>query len=282
MKLHRKPFALGLAAAVIAATAGVVAAAHAAHAATANPSVTVPAVTAVTDSSVSLTWTLSNGAVKAGIQVYPTDLLASAFHENLTGNRVTVTGLEDDTTYYVHATAIDAKGKAWGWTAPTLFFTKSSFGVGQVWVDTGSGYTMWAHDSTALESNAPGGDDTTGVFRFTCTNVTAGCNIQLRAYATAPGYKLSPRILVYEQVGGFGVRNSPLFAEYGDGANNAGATFPLTTTAATVPVGYGTTWDSTGTNSGSPDGATVLNVPGGASPSVAFYDVYTTWIFTKS
>lgn len=279
MKLRSKPLALGLAVAALAATAGAVGAVGVAHAATAKPTVTVPTVTALTDSSVSVSWTLSNGAVKAGIQIYPAAPGPSAFHENLTGSSTTVTGLADDNVYYVRATPIDSHGRSYGWTATNLFFTKSSFGVGQVWVDTGSGYTMWAHDSAALESNAPGGDDTTGVFRFTCTNVTAGCNIQLRAYATAPGYQLSPRILIYQEIN-TSVTTPSLFSEYGDGANNAHATFPLTTTAAPVTVGYGTTWDSGGNNPGSPDGATVLNVPGNSGN--AYYDVYTTWIFTKS
>lgn len=288
MKLRRKSFALGLASAALAAMAAVAGAVSAAHAAAAAPSVTVPTVTALTDSSVSLKWTLSNGAVKAGIQVYSTDLGASAFHQNLTGNSVTVTGLDDDATYYVHATAIDAHGKSYGWTASTLFLTKSSFGVGQIWVDRGNGYADWANYSAALESNDPT-DIASGAFRLTCRNVAAGCNIELRAYATAPGYLLYPRILIFQQVGANVNSDPETYDEYGDGANNTGATDPLsaaasdplTTTAAPVPVGYGTTFDSGGNNPGSPNGATVLNVPG-LSGVGAQYDVFTTWTFANS
>jgi hypothetical protein len=289
MKLRRKSFALGLASAALAAMAAVAGAVGAAHAAAAVPSVTVPTVTAITDSSVSLKWTLSGGAVKAGIQVYPVAVGPSAFHENLSGTGATVTGLDDDTTYYVRATAIDASGKAHGWTATNLFFTKSSFGVGQVFVDRGNGYVAWANYSAALESNDSGSNVTSGVFRLTCKDVADGCNIQLRAYATAPGYLLYPRILIFQQVGANVNADPENYDEYGDGANNTGATSPLsaaaseplTKTAAPVPVGYGLTFDTGGNNPGSPNGATVLNVPG-LSGVGAQYDIFTTWTFIKS
>jgi hypothetical protein len=289
MKLRRKPLALGLAAAVLAATAAAVGAVGAAHAATAKPTVTVPTVTVLTDSSVSVSWTLSHGAVKAGIQVYPAAPGPSAFHENLTGSSTTITGLEDDNVYYVRATPIDAHGKSYGWTATNLFFTKASYGVGQVWVDRGNGYAEWATNSVALESNAPEGNTTSGAFRFTCRNVTAGCNVQLRAYATASGYALYPRILLFQQVGATVNSDPETYDEYGDGANNTGETaplnpgarVPLTKTATAIPVGYGLTFDSGGTNPGSPNGATVLNVPGLTGVG-AQYDVFTTWMFVKS
>jgi hypothetical protein len=274
MRISRKFLALGLASGALAATAGAVAAAGAAHAATARPSVTIPSVTAITDSSVSLAWTLSNGARKADIQVYPIAVGPQAFHQVVSGTSVTVTGLADDTTYYARASAMDASGRTYGWSGTNLIFTKSSFGVGQVFVDTGTGYAKWASFSAPLESNDPEGDVTSGFFRFSCGNTAAGCNVQLRAYATAPGFAVSPRILIHREVS----FSPPTFIEYGEGANNSGATAPLTTTSAAIPVGYGSSWDSGGNNPGSPDGAIVLNVPGGAG---YYYDVSTNWTFSK-
>ena len=152
------------------------------------------------------------------------------------------------------------------------------YGIGEVQVDrNGTGKpSTWAVYSTTLGS--PVGDTASGEFEFTCSDVTDGCNISLQAYATAAGYGVYPRIVVTKQDNTTGDIQA---CEYGDGANNKGGVSALTTAASPVTVGYGSTWDCGGNQTGSPDSAQHLNVPGAAGEGEHYY-VQTTWSFLKA
>ncbi|HEY6498317.1 MAG TPA: hypothetical protein VIZ20_02765 [Streptosporangiaceae bacterium] len=164
-------------------------------------------------------------------------------------------------TNYGHCAAGDA---AWTWartdgTAPA----PTTFGIGQVKVDG----NLWAQYDAA-ELGAPGGDSTSGTFRFTC-KTAAGCDLSLSAYSTAPkGWSVYPRILIQTEDN-----------------NNSGATTALTGTAATVPLGVGSTLDCGSTTQTIPAGGppvTFINVPGDASGEGLHYDVFTTLTFVKT
>ena len=166
---------------------------------------------------------------------------------------------------------------AWTWartdgTAPTA----TTFGVGQVLVDG----TAWAQYETA-ELGAPGGDQASGTFRFTCKKA-AGCNVALSAYSTADGWTVYPRILIQTEDNTNGYKKT---CEYADGSNNEGATTALTSKAAAVALGVGSTYDcgSTTQTGTAPDGVTSINVPGDASGGEGYhYDVFTTLTFIKA
>jgi hypothetical protein len=156
------------------------------------------------------------------------------------------------------------------------------YGIGQVLVDRGSGATPWATYSTTLGS--PVGDTESGTFRFTCTNVTAGCNLSVQAYTTASGYKVYPRVLIYktDATGATPVMST---CEYADGSDNNGALTPVGTSATsptTVPLGIGGTLDCGSTVQSYPSNGVVnyINVPGAAGEGM-HYDVFTTLTFAK-
>ena len=161
-------------------------------------------------------------------------------------------------------------GEGSGPAAPT------TFGVGQVKIGT----TVWAQYETA-ELGAPGGDQASGTFRFTC-KTTTGCDLSLSAYSTAPrGWTVYPRILIQtEDNNNNGYKKT---CEYADGSNNEGATTALTGTAKPVPLGVGSTFDcgSTTQLSPAPDGVTSINVPGATGQGL-HYDVFTTLTFVKA
>src|ERR1700722_4802656 len=205
----------------------------------------------------------------------------------------TVSGLSAGTAYDVRA------ANSRGWSEAILFVTTAAqgpagpagqqghagedaqalpYGIAEVQVDrNGSGKpSTWGVYSTTLGS--PVGDTASGEFEFTCSDVADGCNISLQAYATAAGYQVYPRIVVTKQDNNTGDIQA---CEYGDGANNAGGLSALTTAASPVTVGYGSTWDCGGNQTGSPDSAQHLNVPGAAGEGEHYY-VQTTWSFVKA
>ncbi len=174
---------------------------------------------------------------------------------------------------YGHCAAGDA---AWTWartdgTAPA----PTTFGVGQVKVD---GATWAQYD--APELGAPGGDDTSGTVRFSCKDATDGCNVSLSAYSTGTGWTVYPRLVLEKENNTTGAK---LTCEYADGSDNSGATTKLTGTAATIPLGVGSTYDcggpaQTGT---APSSVTEINVPGESGQGI-HYDVFTTLTFVKT
>ena len=168
---------------------------------------------------------------------------------------------------------------AWTWArtdgqAPSA----TTFGVADVLVDG----AKWAQYDAA-ELGAPGGDGTSGTFRFTCRNVASGCNLSLSAYSTGTGWSVYPRILLQTENNTDGTKKT---CEYADGSDNNGATTKLTGTAATVPLGVGSTLDCGSTTQTIPPGSptppvTEINVPGSAGEG-QHYDVFTTLTFVKT
>jgi len=153
------------------------------------------------------------------------------------------------------------------------------YGIGQVLVDRGTGATAWATYSTTLGS--PAGDTESGTFRFTCKNVTDGCNLSVQARATASGYQVYPRVLIIkaDNSGTGEIRST---CEYADGSDNDGASTAVGTSATPVPLGVGGTFDCGGSQSGTPaSGVTDINVPGSAGQGL-HYDVFTTLVFAKA
>jgi hypothetical protein len=175
---------------------------------------------------------------------------------------------------YGHCNPGDAP---WSWGRPGDGSgpAPATFGVGQVKIGT----AIWAQYETA-ELGAPGGDQASGTFRFTC-KTTTGCDLSLLAYSTAPkGWTVYPRILIQTEDNTTGYKKT---CEYADGSDNNGATTALTGTAATVPLGVGSTLDCGSTTQTNPTGGPVtsINVPGTTGQGY-HYDVFTTLTFIKS
>ena len=154
----------------------------------------------------------------------------------------------------------------------------TTYGVGQVWINTKYGTTQWAQYET-VEAGAPGGDQASGEFRFTCT-LADGCDLSLKAYSTADGYTVYPRIVLEKEDNTTGDK---LTCEYADGTNNEGGTAALTGTAATINLGVGSTFDCGSTvQTGTPaDGVDHINVPGATGQGI-HYDANVTLTFVKA
>jgi hypothetical protein len=169
---------------------------------------------------------------------------------------------------------LDAEGT----TAPTpVQPAATTFGVGQVWINTKFGNTQWAQYETA-ELGAPGGDQASGSFRFTCT-LDGGCDLSLKAFSTAAGFNVYPRIILEKEDNTSGAK---LTCEYADGSDNDGATFALADTATTVPLGIGSTADCGGDQTGTqPASVDHINVPGSSGQGV-HYDAFVTLTFTPA
>ncbi|HEX5115925.1 MAG TPA: hypothetical protein VFW65_12075 [Pseudonocardiaceae bacterium] len=152
-----------------------------------------------------------------------------------------------------------------------------TFGVAQLQVAG----TTWAQYETA-ELGSPVGDQASGTVRFTCKNATDGCDVSLQGYSTADGWSVYPRIVLEKEDNTTGAK---LTCEYADGADNNGATQPLTGTAAaptTVMLGIGSTADCGGSQTGAqPSSVDHINVPGAAGQGI-HYDAFVTLTFTKS
>ncbi len=138
--------------------------------------------------------------------------------------------------------------------------------------------TAWATYSTALGS--PVGDNTGGVFRFTCSTANAPCTVSVAAAILARKAgtgAVYPRILIYRQdyVSG----GPEFYCEYGDGATTESGPFELakqplssTPTYTPVPVHIGGTADCSGPV---PTAGLVNQITVGAG----YYDVHSTFVF---
>jgi hypothetical protein len=153
--------------------------------------------------------------------------------------------------------------------APTNQFGQAQFQV--------NGATWEALDTYL--AGAPNGDNGTTDVRFTCRDVTNGCNVTLQADTTVAGYKVYPRIILQKEDNTTGDVQT---CEYADGADNNGASQTLTTTPATVTLGIGSTADCGGNQTGTqPASVDHINVPGLAGQG-AHYNAQITLTYTKS
>jgi hypothetical protein len=151
---------------------------------------------------------------------------------------------------------------------------KVDYGVAKVNVSRGGGaYSTWATYSTALGS--PVGDNTGGVFRFTCSTANAPCKVKVSAAILgSSNHAVYPRLLLYRQDY---VQAGPgpfpeVYCEYADGSTGS-APFPLVGNAgySDVPVNIGGTDDC---GLGGPAGdVNQITVPAG------YYDVNSTFVF---
>lgn len=151
------------------------------------------------------------------------------------------------------------------------------YGIANVQVDG----TTWATYSTTIGS--PVGDTASGAVRFTCKNVTDGCNVSLEAYSTVSGTTLYPRLILEKEDNTNGAK---LTCEYADGSTNDGGVTLLGTSATDptkIGLGIGSTFDCGSTvQTGSPQGAVYqINVPGASGQGI-HYDVFATLTFKKA
>lgn len=161
-----------------------------------------------------------------------------------------------------------------------------AYGAAQVLVQRGTDSpSAWATYSTRLGS--PVGDNTGGVFRFTCgTNAgnAAPCSISVKAAilsAHGNDYKVYPRVLVHSQSLAGGPET---YCEYGDGSSGSGP-MALSKQASTsnpnytdVPLNIGGSADCSATPVapiGNGDVAAII-VPAG------YYDVQSTFVFAPA
>lgn len=192
---------------------------------------------------------------------------SAAFHAALTSGAVKVHNSGAATRFLLTITGYDVPASTP--TSPAA----TTFGVAQLQVDG----TTWAQYEAA-ELGAPGGDMASGAVRFTCKNATDGCNVSLKAFSTADGYSVYPRVILEKESN---VDGAKLTCEYADGADNNGATAPLTSTSTTVPLGIGGTADCGGSQTTVSGPVTSINVPGAAGQGI-HYDAFTTLTFAKS
>ena len=151
------------------------------------------------------------------------------------------------------------------------------YGVATVNVSRGGQpATAWATYSTALGS--PVGDNTGGVFRFTCSTANAPCTVAIKAaiLSDSPGTgQIYPRVLIYRQ--DYNAGGPEVYCEYGDGSTGSA---PLaltdqapsaTPTYTAVPINIGGSDDC---GLGGPAGdVNQITVPAG------YYDVHSTFVF---
>jgi hypothetical protein len=151
------------------------------------------------------------------------------------------------------------------------------YGVATVNVSRGGQpATAWATYSTALGS--PVGDNTGGVFRFTCSTANAPCTVAVKGaiLSDSPGTgQIYPRVLIYRQ--DYNAGGPEVYCEYGDGSTGSA---PLTLTdqasSATptytaVPINIGLTADCG--LAGPAGDVSQITVPSG------YYDVHSTFVF---
>jgi hypothetical protein len=153
--------------------------------------------------------------------------------------------------------------------APTTTFAQSALKVDS---------SVWGTLDGA-ELGAPDGDTASATVRFSCKNATDGCNVSLAASSQVDGWKVYPRLVLEKEDNTTGAK---LTCEYADGSDNSGATTALTTTAATVPLGIGSTADCGGSQTGTqPASVNFINVPGATGQGI-HYDAFETLVFSKS
>jgi hypothetical protein len=171
----------------------------------------------------------------------------------------------------------DPKGPNWG-TWGHAKGGRVAYGVATVNVSRGGApATLWATYSTAL--GTPVGDNTGGVFSFTCSTASAPCTVSVggavlsRSAGTAAIY---PRILIYRQ--DYNAGGPEVYCEYGDGSTGSAPLAltkqPLssTPTYTPVPVNIGGTADCGGPVPTAGD-VNQITVPAG------YYDVHSTFVF---
>ena len=152
-----------------------------------------------------------------------------------------------------------------------------SYGVASVWVSRGGNpATAWATYSTLLGS--PVGDNTGGVFRFTCSTANAPCTVALKAAVLSdspdPG-SVYPRVLIYKQ--DYNVGGPEVYCEYGDGSTGS-APLAVTPQAPTsTPV-----WSAVPVNIGGSDDCGLAGPAGDVNQitvPAGYYDVKSTFVF---
>jgi hypothetical protein len=152
-----------------------------------------------------------------------------------------------------------------------------SYGVASVWVSRGGNpATAWATYSTLLGS--PVGDNTGGVFRFTCSTANAPCTVALKAAVLSdspdPG-SVYPRVLIYKQ--DYNVGGPEVYCEYGDGSTGS-APLAVTPQAPTsTPV-----WTAVPVNIGGSDDCGLAGPAGDVNQitvPAGYYDVKSTFVF---
>ena len=152
-----------------------------------------------------------------------------------------------------------------------------AYGVATVNVTRGGTTAVWATYSTALGS--PVGDNTGGVFRFTCAPAAAPCTVSVggavlsRSAGTAAIY---PRVLIYRQ--DYNAGGPEVYCEYGDGSTGSAPLAltkqPLssTPTYTPVPLNIGGSADCSGPVATAGDVNQITVGPG-------YYDVHSTFVF---
>lgn len=189
---------------------------------------------------------------------------SGTFHVALTNGTFKVIDRGAATRYLITIT---------GYDVPENAVAATTFGVAQFTVGTAT----WAQ-YTAPELGAPGGDQAGGVVRFTCRDAVNGCDVSLKAYSTAEGWAVYPRIVLEKEDNTNGAK---LTCEYADGANNDGGVAALTATAATVKLGIGSTADCGGAQTGTQPGSVdFINVPGATGQGL-HYDAFVTLTFAR-
>ena len=192
------------------------------------------------------------------------------FHVALNNGKFSVHDTGAASRYLITITGYDVP------MAPVVQPAPTTFGVGQIFINTKYGNTKWA-SFTAPLLGAPEGDQASGVFRFTCT-LADGCDLTLKAYSTADGWAVYPRILLTHEDNTNGAKKT---CEYADGVDNDGGVADLTDTATEVPLGIGSTPDCGSTVQTSVSGAVDhINVPG-SSGQGEHYDAEVTLTFVK-
>jgi hypothetical protein len=146
-----------------------------------------------------------------------------------------------------------------------------------VWVSRGGNpATAWATYSTLLGS--PVGDNTGGVFRFTCSTANAPCTVAVKAAVLSdsadPG-SVYPRVLIYKQ--DYNVGGPEVYCEYGDGSTGS-APLAVTPQAPTsTPV-----WTAVPVNIGGSDDCGLAGPAGDVNQitvPAGYYDVKSTFVF---
>jgi hypothetical protein len=171
----------------------------------------------------------------------------------------------------------DPKGPNWGQWGHAKG-GRVAYGVATVNVSRGGApATAWATYSTALGS--PVGDNTGGVFRFTCATAMAPCTVSVGGAVlsrSAGSAAIYPRILIYRQ--DYNAGGPEVYCEYGDGSTGAAPLAltkqPLSSTPTYTPVqvNIGGTADCSGPVATAGD-VNQITVPAG------YYDVHSTFVF---
>jgi hypothetical protein len=152
-----------------------------------------------------------------------------------------------------------------------------SYGVASVWVSRGGApATAWATYSTLLGS--PVGDNTGGVFRFTCSNAAAPCTVAVKAAVLSddsdPG-SVYPRVLLYKQ--DYNAGGPSVYCEYGDGSTGSAALAVAPQAPTSTPA-----WTAVPLNVGLSDDCGIAG-PGGDVSQITvpagYYDVKSTFVF---